>query len=107
MGDHTRLLGDDPARDRYEKLCAALDGEPFAALGQATLARLAAWTTAGDIEILTGYIEQAKGSAQNKDHATLIEVSELVNASKDVDESGHVLIALSPSLVRRVTLRDS
>jgi len=56
------LLPDDPARERYQTLIDALGRPPaLSAFEQATIARLAAWTTADDIGVLARLIIQARG----------------------------------------------
>ena len=56
------LLPDDPARERYDTLIDALGDPPaLSAFEQATIARLAAWTTVDDIGVLARLIIQARG----------------------------------------------
>ena len=55
----------DPAIERYQTLIDALGHPPaLSAFEQATIARLAAWTTADDVNILARLITQARGDAQ-------------------------------------------
>jgi hypothetical protein len=55
------LLPDDPAAERYALLCASVGGEPPVALQQAAPARLCAWTTSEDMEVLTYLIRHRAG----------------------------------------------
>lgn len=51
----------DPAIERYETLVDALDRPVLSAFEAATLARLAAWTSADDIAVLARLIRHARG----------------------------------------------
>jgi hypothetical protein len=85
-----------------------LGGEEFIVSAKAleSLGRIASWSSPDDVEILVHLIEQSKGLAENEDHQTLIEIAELVHASKEVDDYGNVVIALPLHLVPRVLQQD-
>ena len=72
------LLPDDPAAERYALLCASVGGEPQVALQQAALARLAAWTTQEDMQVLTYLIQHRAGQVTQQCRSLLGEVAEVL-----------------------------
>jgi hypothetical protein len=74
----SNLLPSDPAAERYALLCASVGGEPQVALQQAALARLCAWSTREDIEVLTYLIRHRAGQVPQRRQSLLDEVAEVL-----------------------------
>ncbi len=72
------LLPPDPAAERYALLCASVGGEPLVALQQAALARLCAWSTREDIEVLTYLVRHRAGQVTRRCWSLLDEVAEVL-----------------------------
>jgi hypothetical protein len=72
------LLPPDPAAERYALLCASVGGEPPVALQQAALARLCAWSTREDIEVLAYLIRHRAGQVTQRCRFLLDEVAEVL-----------------------------
>jgi hypothetical protein len=99
------LLPDDPAADRYALLCASVGGEPQVALQQAALARLCAWTTHEDIEVLTYLIRHRAGQVTQRCRSLLDEVAEVLATAVEKAPSPlnfGVVVEFPVGLARRV-----
>jgi hypothetical protein len=98
------LLPDDPAAERHALLCASVGGEPQVALQQAALARLSAWTTSEDIEVLTYLIRHRAGQVAQR-RALLDEVAEVIALVAETarnDRNFSYLVEVPAGLARRV-----
>jgi hypothetical protein len=99
------LLPDDPAAERYALLCASVGGEPQVALQQAALARLSAWTTSDDIDVLAYLIRHRAGQVTQRCRSLLDEVAEVVATAVEKAPSTMnfgVLVEFPIGLARRV-----
>jgi hypothetical protein len=99
------LLPPDPATDRYALLCASVGGEPQVAMQQAALARLCAWTTHEDIEVLTYLIRHRAGQVTQRCRSLLDEVAEVLATAVEKAPSTlnfGVVVEFPVGLARRV-----
>jgi hypothetical protein len=99
------LLPPDPAAARYVLLCASVGGEPPVALQQAALARLCAWTTGEDMEVLTYLIRHRAGQVTQRCRSLLDEVAEVLATAVEKAPSRMnfgVVVEFPVGLARRV-----
>lgn len=104
-----RLLpGDNAARSRYATLTTALGGEPISGFHRAALARLSAWTDAGDIDAVAWLIRHRVGQATHRCRSLLGELVPYVRGGANVvGRDGLVVrVELPEHLAQRVVLAD-
>jgi hypothetical protein len=102
-----RLLpGDNAARFRYATLTTALGGEPVSGFHRAVLARLAAWTDAGDIDALAWMVRHEVGVATQRCRSLLGELVPYVRTGAGVvgRDGLAVRVELPDMLARRLIL---
>jgi hypothetical protein len=102
---HEHATARRPGRERYALLCASVGGEPQVALQQAALARLCAWTTSEDIEVLTYLIRHRAGQVTQRCRSLLDEVAEVLALAVETaknDRNFGYLVEVPVGLARRV-----
>ena len=102
MGNPTRLTPGDPAAHRYLLLIAALGGDPSDPQHRATLARLCAWTTRGDIDTLCELVRGEIDRTARPLRAVVADVAKVLDRPHPMSSDEHVVVGVPIGLVCRI-----